>query len=231
MAGPQVPSRGGTRGNGTPVPRPRGRAAPTRGPVPTLPARQTHPYHRLALDLAARPRLVAIDIEGTGYKPVDGRSVIELAAVEIAGGALTGASWVSRFNPDAPMNPVAIGIHGIRPAQLEGEPRFAERAGDLLAFLDGAPMVFHGAGDDLRAINLELAAAGLPPLAAPAACTVKLAQSLWPKQPARLSVVLERLGIDAGARKRRRGHAALSDATLAAKAWLAMVAMLRQPQP
>ncbi|HYC02828.1 MAG TPA: exonuclease domain-containing protein [Azospirillaceae bacterium] len=177
-------------------------------------------------------RFVALDVEMTGNPPVDGRCIVELGAVEIVDGRLTGAEWVSRFDPQAPINPIASGIHGIRQADLAGCPLFADKVDELLRFIDGAPLVMHGASGDLHALHVELAALGRPRLASPVICTVKCAQRHWPGERARLNDLAARVGLDLGGRGRRRGHGALGDARLTALIWLAMGGPVpEQPRP
>ncbi|WP_049974296.1 3'-5' exonuclease [Azospirillum sp. B4] len=183
-------------------------------------------------------RWVAMDIEMTGFRPVDGRSVIEVTAVAISpsgtGGHVREAcSW--RINPACPLNPIAIGVHGVRPQDIADCPSFAEVAGEILAFIGADPLVFHGAAGDIAVLNQELAAAGLPPLSNPVVCTEKLARRRWPDERSRLPLVAERLGCAVWTRHKRRRHPdgsvsvtgdyrhkSRADAEMTADIWLAL---------
>ncbi|MEA1647520.1 3'-5' exonuclease [Nitrospirillum sp. BR 11164] len=154
-------------------------------------------------------RWVAMDIEMTGFRPVEGRSIIEVSAVAVSpsgtGGYVREAcSW--RINPRCPLNPIAIGVHGVRAEELADCPDFADLAGDILAFIGSDPLVFHGAAGDVALLNQELAVAGLPPLSNRVICTETLARGRWPGERSRLSLVAERVGGTVRTRHKRRRH-------------------------
>ena len=85
-------------------------------------------------------RLVAFDAETTGKRTPDAEFIrkqpfawkapgiiIEVGFVEIlreGEGWRKGETWSSRVNPDGPVDPDAIKIHRIRPADLKNAPRF-----------------------------------------------------------------------------------------------------------
>ena len=85
-------------------------------------------------------RLVAFDAETTGKRTPDAEFIrkqpfawrapgiiIEVGFVEMlreGEGWSKGETWSSRVNPDGPINPEAIKIHRIRPADLKNAPRF-----------------------------------------------------------------------------------------------------------
>src|SRR5271166_4255845 len=85
-------------------------------------------------------RLVAFDAETTGKRTPDAEFIrkqpfawrapgiiIEVGFVEMlreGEGWRKGETWSSRVNPDGPIDPEAIKIHRIRPADLKNAPRF-----------------------------------------------------------------------------------------------------------
>jgi DNA polymerase III epsilon subunit-like protein len=85
-------------------------------------------------------RLVAFDAETTGKRTPDAEFIrkrpfawrtpgiiIEIGFVELlrdGEGWRKGETWSSRVNPDGPIDPEAIKIHGIRPADLKNAARF-----------------------------------------------------------------------------------------------------------
>src|SRR5271166_6926094 len=85
-------------------------------------------------------RHVALDAETTGKRTPDAEFIrkrpfawrapgiiIEVGFVEMlreGEGWRKGETWSSRLNPDGPIDPEAIKIHRIRPADLKNAPRF-----------------------------------------------------------------------------------------------------------
>ena len=85
-------------------------------------------------------RLVAFDAETTGKRTPDAEFIrkqpfawrapgiiIEVGFVEMlreGEGWRKGETWSSKVNPDGPIDPEAIKIHRIRPADLKNAPRF-----------------------------------------------------------------------------------------------------------
>ena len=72
-----------------------------------------------------------------------------------------------------------VSLHGITPAMVRGEPRFAKRLLEILAFADGLPLVAHNAAFDMGVIRDACDASGLPWPAASYACTLVLSRSTW----------------------------------------------------
>ena len=54
-----------------------------------------------------------------------------------------GETWRSLVNPDGPMDPAAIKIHKIRPADLKGAPRFPMILSKVRDFIGDSPIVAH----------------------------------------------------------------------------------------
>jgi DNA polymerase III epsilon subunit len=178
---------------------------------------------------AARPcdplqRVVAIDAENSGWMKPGVPTVCELAAVEIVGGILTGRSFHSYVDPDAPISPHAQAIHGLSRKFLSGKPRFAQAFAAMMDFAADAPLVAHDAASDLASLNHDLAAAGMAPLPRERMrCTKQIARQLIPGGQMSLDALCAVLGIDTT--PRARGHAALVDATLDAECLVALSAM------
>ncbi len=96
---------------------------------------------RLARELAAhlvlaRP-LVCVDLEATGIWPGHDR-IVQIATASIfPDGNLS--TWSSLVNPEQPMPPAALAIHGITDAMVASAPTFAQlakRVGALLSDCD-----------------------------------------------------------------------------------------------
>ncbi|MBB6254505.1 3'-5' exonuclease [Nitrospirillum iridis] len=188
--------------------------------------------------IASARRWVAMDIEMTGFRAVEGRSIIEVSCVAVspsATGALVREACSWRINPSCPLNPIAIGVHGVRAEDIADSPSFVEVVGEILDFIGDDPLVFHGAAGDIAVLNQELAAAGLPRLSNPVVCTEKLARQRWPEERSRLPLVAERLGGTVWQRHKRRRqrdgsvivtgdyrHKSRADAEMTADVWLAL---------
>jgi DNA polymerase-3 subunit epsilon len=116
------------------------------------------------------------------------------------------------------MPPEAEAVHGLTDDFLADKPRFAEKAGELLAFLGDAMLVAHNAQFDVRFLNFELAEAGLPPLdPGRIVDTLELARKRFPGAKHSLDALCLRFGIDRSLRVR---HGALIDSELLAEVYV-----------
>jgi len=108
-------------------------------------------------------RVVCFDTETTSFDYKGGDKIIEIAAVEIVNGKLTGENIHSLINPNGRMvSKEAYEVHKISNHALEGKPKFAEIAPKLLEFFKDSPVVAHNGCDfDFPFLNHELKAAGL----------------------------------------------------------------------
>ena len=170
-------------------------------------------------------RQIALDTESTGLDLEQGHRVIEIGAVELVDRRLSGRRFHRYLQPDRAIDRGALEIHGITEAQLEGQPRFGEVAGDLLSFVDGAELLIHNADFDLAFLDYELSLLGdaLGQRRLRDTCTVvdtlALARRMHPGQRNSLDALCKRYRID---NSRRNLHSALLDAELLAEVYLAM---------
>jgi DNA polymerase-3 subunit epsilon len=168
-------------------------------------------------------RQIVLDTETTGLEPEQGHRIIELGCVELLNRRATGRTFHRYLNPDRDIDEGALAVHGISRAELEGKPRFAEVAQELIAFLSGAQLVIHNAAFDVAFLDAEflLLADGSRQIAA--FCTVldtlALARSMHPGQRNNLDALCKRYSID---NSRRELHGALLDAQILADVYLAM---------
>jgi DNA polymerase III epsilon subunit-like protein len=104
-------------------------------------------------------RLVAFDAETTGKRTPDAEYIrkqpfawkapgiiIEVGFVELLRedeGWRKGEAWSSKVNPDGPIDPEAIKIHRIRPADLKNAPRFPMILPKVKDFVRDSPIVAH----------------------------------------------------------------------------------------
>lgn len=171
-------------------------------------------------------RQVVLDTETTGLDWAEGHRIIEIGCVEIANRRLTGNTYHQYVNPDRKIDAAAIEVHGITNEFLADKPRFADIAGDFLAFVDGAELIIHNAPFDVGFLNNELRLfAGQAPesIKIDALCRITdslaLARSRHPGQKNDLDSLCRRYYIDNSSRTL---HGALLDAEILADVYLAM---------
>ena len=120
-------------------------------------------------------RLVAFDAETTGKRTPDAEFIrkqpfawrapgiiIEVGFVEMlreGEGWRKGEMWSSRVNPDGPIDPEAIKIHRIRPADLKNAPRFPTILPKVKDFVGDLPIVAHAYKNERDFLDYEFARA------------------------------------------------------------------------
>jgi DNA polymerase-3 subunit epsilon len=103
-------------------------------------------------------RIICFDIETTGFEYSRGDRVIEIGAVEIIDGKITGETFHAYVNPDGKIIPPdSYMVHKLSNDFLSDKPKFAEVAPKLLEFIGDSPIVAHNGIDfDFPFINEEL---------------------------------------------------------------------------
>lgn len=163
-------------------------------------------------------REIVLDTETTGLDPAAGHRIVEIGAIELVRHMQTGRRWHRYFNPGRPMPAEALAVHGLDDRFLADKPAFAAEAAEFLEFIGDARLVIHNAAFDMRFLNAELDAAGLPRLPSDRAFdTLDLARRRFPGAPASLDALCRRFAIDTSA---RTVHGALLDAQLLADVYL-----------
>lgn len=166
----------------------------------------------------------AIDVETTGLDPAKAR-IVEIAAVRLHAGKLDEKSAYRRLiHPDEPISPAATGIHGIDDAAVASAPAFAELWPEFSALIGSAILLGHTLGFDLAIIKGECERAGLAWHRPRCLDTRLLAEVAEPNLG---GYSLDHLGAWLGVETTGR-HAALADATIAAKIFLALLPKLRE---
>jgi DNA polymerase-3 subunit epsilon len=166
-------------------------------------------------------REIVLDTETTGLDPFQGHRLIEIGCVELINRIPSGQTFHRYLNPQRDVPAEAFAIHGLSAEFLKDKPLFADVAEELLAFIEGAPLVIHNAAFDIGFINAELERAGKGPLARDRLVdTLLLARRKHPGGSNRLDDLCGRYGID---NSRRTKHGALLDAEILAEVYLELI--------
>jgi DNA polymerase-3 subunit epsilon len=169
-------------------------------------------------------RLVAFDAETTGKRTPDAEFIrkqpfawrapgiiIEVGFVEMlreCEGWRTGETWFSRVNPDGPIDPEAIKIHGIRPADLKNAPRFPTILPKVKDFVGESPIVAHAYKNERDFLDYEFARAKVIQWGESAyaeeryICTQVLFAQLFPGASKSLTSMCDRLVLDSSGKRR-----------------------------
>ncbi|HUA88662.1 MAG TPA: DNA polymerase III subunit epsilon [Steroidobacteraceae bacterium] len=168
-------------------------------------------------------RQIVLDTETTGLEPELNHRIIEIGCVELVNRRTTGRSFHRYLNPEREIDDGALAVHGISRAELDGQPRFAEVAEELLQFISGAELIIHNAAFDVAFLDAELSRLPGERRQVQGICqvldTLALARELHPGQRNNLDALCKRYGIDNSAREL---HGALLDARILADVYLAM---------
>lgn len=167
-------------------------------------------------------RQIVLDTETTGLDWKSGDRVIEIGCVELLDRKLTGQHYHVFINPQRPVDPGAMAVHGLSNEFLADKPLFRDIVAGFEDFVADGELIIHNASFDLGFLNNELNLLKRPTLAAlcPSVIdTLKLAKEQNPGKKASLNALCERHAID---NTHRSLHGALLDAELLADVYLAM---------
>ena len=192
-------------------------------------------------------RLVAFDAETTGKRTPDADFIrrqpfawkppgiiIEVGFVEMlrdGTGWRKAETWCSLVNPDGPIDPTAIKIHKIRPADLKAAPRFPAILPTVRDFIGNSPIVAHAYENERDFLDYEFARAKVIEWGDSAyseeryICTQILYERIFPGATKSLTSMCDRLALDASERDDR--HGALLDADMTADALILLEHLLK----
>lgn len=164
---------------------------------------------------------IVLDTETTGMDPARGDRIVEIGAVELHNHIPTGRTLQLYINPERPVPPEAVAVHGLNDAFLKDKPVFSQVYSDFIAFIGDAKLVIHNAEFDLKFLNAELRSVGHPALMMNRVVdTVLMARKKFPGSPANLDALCRRFGID---NTGRVFHGALLDCELLAEVYLELL--------
>ena len=167
-------------------------------------------------------REIVFDLETTGFRFDEGHRIVEIGAVEMVRGALTGKTFHTYVNPERDMPEGAYNVHGLSEKFLSDKPVFTDPsvARAFQAFVGDADLVAHnGVSFDVPFMNAELKAAGFATLDNRVIDTLHIARKKFPGSPASLDALCSRFGVDTKERE-RDGHGALLDSKLLATVYI-----------
>jgi len=154
-------------------------------------------------------KFACLDTETTGLSTEQGGRICEIAvSVSQNGKPLFEKSWL--VNPQMPMHPDVIAVHGITNEMVKEAPTFDKIAPELKEILAGCVIVAHNADFDMGFIKYEFENCGVAFQPAEVIDTLKLARkSCWFSHN-NLGLVAQELGIsNAG------WHRAMADTKMA----------------
>ena len=168
-------------------------------------------------------RQIVLDTETTGLPAIEGHRLVEIGAVELIDRKLTGRQYHVYLNPERPVDPEALAVHGLDDNFLAEQPKFADIVHELIEFVRGSELIIHNAEFDVGFINSELARLPgqgvLADYAPHVTDSLALARQKYPGQRNSLDALCRRLAID---NSERVLHGALLDAQILADVYLAL---------
>lgn len=117
-----------------------------------------------------------VDVETTGFSPITGDRIVEIAIVRIQGSSTS--EYRTLVNPLRDVGPTEV--HGLTNEDVESAPLFSEIVGDVLEMLAGAVMVAHNVRYDREFVSVEVSSTGVFLPAVPSLCTLDLAYRFEP---------------------------------------------------
>lgn len=136
-----------------------------------------------------------LDVETTGFSPLTGDRIIEIAVVRVAPDLSIVDEFVTLVNPRRPIG--RSELHGITEKDVQDAPTFEDIAGDVLERLEDLVIVGHNVRYDRDFLAAELSAAGVFLPSIPCLDTLKLAHRLHPEYlNHRMSTCCSEAGLD-----------------------------------
>lgn len=177
-------------------------------------------------DLLDRPlkemAYTVFDTETTGLEPSKGDEIIQIGAVRVLNNRILAQETFDQLvDPQFPLPPAGIPIHGIRDDMVRGQPTIEIVLPAFHAFAADTILVAHNAAFDMRFLQMKEVATGIR-FAQPVLDTLLLSAVVHPNQTTHsLDAIAERLGIQVTAR-----HNAFGDALVTATVFQKLIPLL-----
>ncbi|WP_415034120.1 exonuclease domain-containing protein [Azonexus sp.] len=164
------------------------------------------------------------DTETTGLEPSKGDEIIQIGAARIVNNRLLRQETFNQLvDPEGPIPPQGIPIHGIRDDMVRGQPNIDVVLPAFHAFCEDTVLIAHNAAFDMRFLQLKEERTGTR-FTQPVLDTLLLSAVVHPHQEShKLDVILERLGIQIDTR-----HNALEDALATGEVFLKLLPLLEE---
>jgi DNA polymerase-3 subunit epsilon len=164
----------------------------------------------------------AFDTETTGLEPSNGDEIIQIGAVRIVNGRLLRHECIDQLvDPQRPIKPESVPIHGITDAMVVNQPTIATALPLFHRFCEDTVLLAHNAAFDMRFLELKEQATGIR-FTQPLLDTLLLSALIHPYQEShKLEAIAERMGIPIIGR-----HNALGDAIVTGEVFLRMIPLL-----
>lgn len=164
------------------------------------------------------------DTETTGLEPSKGDEIIQIGAARIVNNRLLRQEVFDQIvDPEIPLKPESIPIHGITEDMVRGKPNIDIVLPAFHEFCEDTVLIAHNAAFDMRFLQLKEERTGLR-FSQPVLDTLLLSAVVHPNQEShKLDIILERLGIQIDSR-----HNALEDAIATGEVFLKLVPLLEE---
>ncbi len=164
------------------------------------------------------------DTETTGLEPSKGDEIIQIGAARIVNNRLLRQETFNQIvDPEIPLKPESIPIHGITEDMVRGQPNIDAVLPAFHEFCEDTVLIAHNAAFDMRFLQLKEERTGIR-FTQPVLDTLLLSAVVHPNQEShKLDVILERLGVTIGTR-----HNALEDALATGEVFLKLVKLLEE---
>ena len=173
-------------------------------------------------DMRRADTVVVLDFETTGMSPDRGDRTIEVGAVRLEAGQVTGR-FQSLMNPGIRINAFIESFTGISNHMVCDAPCCESVMREFSAFIDGFDLVAHNASFDRRFLDAEFSRIGHG-YNGGFACSMLAARRVYPDAPNhKLGTLVEYRDIPTDG----TFHRALADAEMTAGLWLGMLDELR----
>jgi DNA polymerase-3 subunit epsilon len=167
--------------------------------------------------------VVVLDFETTGMSPQQGDRTIEVGAVRLEAGQVTGR-FQSLMNPGIRINTFIENFTGISNDMVRDAPCCEDVMQEFSDFIDGHDLVAHNASFDRRFLDAEFSRIGRG-YSGGFACSMLAARRVYPDAPNhKLGTLVEYRDIPTDG----TFHRALADAEMTAGLWLGMLNELRE---
>ncbi|WP_374326293.1 exonuclease domain-containing protein [Azonexus sp.] len=164
------------------------------------------------------------DTETTGLEPSNGDEIIQIGGVRIVNNRLLKQEIFNQIvDPERPLKPESIPIHGITEDMVRGQPNIDIVLPGFHAFCEETVLIAHNAAFDMRFLQLKEERTGIR-FTQPVLDTLLLSAVVSPNQEShKLDALLERLGISINTR-----HNALDDALATGEVFLKLLPLLEE---